>query len=187
MTKVGTWRRGTFIAAMSRMNVQSDTQTQLATRVELKQQRTGINAMRRVVPTKLKTARLEGYGYPKSALAGAFQLMGPCGTSLRIISNGAEHPDAHGWEHVSVSTERRCPNWEEMCFIKDLFWEENELVIQYHVPKEDHINNHPYVLHLWKDTHFPHPRMPPANQVGIKGLSHEESRKLGRRMYRKET
>lgn len=25
------------------------------------------------------------------------------------------------WEHVSVSLKHRCPNWEEMCMIKDLF------------------------------------------------------------------
>src|SRR5690349_6482303 len=29
-----------------------------------------------------------------------------------------------GWEHVSISipSEDRCPTWEEMCFVKDLFW-----------------------------------------------------------------
>ena len=28
-----------------------------------------------------------------------------------------------GWEHVSVSLARRCPTWEEMCMVKDIFWE----------------------------------------------------------------
>ena len=29
-----------------------------------------------------------------------------------------------GWEHVSVSLARRCPTWEEMCMVKDIFWGE---------------------------------------------------------------
>ncbi len=60
--------------------------------------------------------------------------------------------DGDGWEHVSVSIpgQRRCPPWEEMCRIKDLFWDEGDLVIQYHPPKSDYVNNHPYTLHLWR-------------------------------------
>lgn len=55
-----------------------------------------------------------------------------------------------GWEHVSVSLPNRCPNWQEMSYIKDLFWDEEDCVIQFHVPKSQHVNNHPYCLHLWK-------------------------------------
>ena len=58
--------------------------------------------------------------------------------------------DGEGWEHVSVSLEHRCPTWEEMCFIKDLFWGDEDCVIQYHPPKSEYVNNHSYCLHLWK-------------------------------------
>lgn len=68
--------------------------------------------------------------------------------------------DGLGWEHVSISVKRavksdfvqmqRTPTWEEMCKIKDLFWGENDVVIQYHPAKKDYINMHPYVLHLWR-------------------------------------
>lgn len=61
-----------------------------------------------------------------------------------IISDGL------GWEHVSVSRKDRTPTWEEMCFIKNLVFEEDETVIQYHPAKKDYINVHPYCLHLWK-------------------------------------
>lgn len=54
------------------------------------------------------------------------------------------------WDHVSVSLPSRCPNWREMSYVKDLFWDENEVVMQLHVAKKDHINVHPYCLHLWK-------------------------------------
>lgn len=55
-----------------------------------------------------------------------------------------------GWDHVSVSLPSRCPNWREMSYIKSLFWEENEVVMQLHVATEHHINIHPFCLHLWK-------------------------------------
>ena len=58
--------------------------------------------------------------------------------------------DGYEWEHVSVSTNKRCPNWHEMCMIKDLFWDEEDCVIQYHPPKSKYINNNPHVLHLWR-------------------------------------
>ena len=71
------------------------------------------------------------------------------------------------WDHVSVSLETRCPTWEEMCWIKNLFWNENETVIQYHPAKKDYVNNHEYCLHLWKPQKHTIP-IPPANFVGIK-------------------
>lgn len=58
--------------------------------------------------------------------------------------------DGEGWEHVSVSLKDRTPSWKEMCFIKDLFWEEDECVLQFHPPKKEYINHHDYCLHLWK-------------------------------------
>lgn len=64
--------------------------------------------------------------------------------------------DGMGWQHVSVSVgelrkqPHRCPNWEEMCFIKNLFWTDDETVVQYHPAKENYRNIHNFVLHLWK-------------------------------------
>lgn len=64
--------------------------------------------------------------------------------------------DGMGWEHVSVSlftkkhAVQRCPTWEEMCWIKDMFWDEDDCVIQYHPAKSEYVNLHPFVLHLWK-------------------------------------
>ena len=55
-----------------------------------------------------------------------------------------------GWEHVSVSFAGRTPTWEEMCKVKDTFWNDNECVIQYHPAKSEYVNNYPYCLHLWK-------------------------------------
>jgi len=61
-----------------------------------------------------------------------------------IVSNGG------GWEHVSVSTAERCPRWEEMQAIKEIFFHDDEVVMQLHPAKKDYVNNHPYCLHLWR-------------------------------------
>lgn len=58
--------------------------------------------------------------------------------------------DQEGWEHVSVSLRARCPTWDEMCFIKDVFWDDEETVVQFHPPKSEYVNHHKFCLHLWK-------------------------------------
>jgi hypothetical protein len=75
--------------------------------------------------------------------------------------------DGDNWEHVSVSLmkEKRCPTWEEMCYIKSLFWSEDDCVIQYHPSKENYVNVHNYCLHLWKPISGSIPT-PPSYMIG---------------------
>ena len=75
--------------------------------------------------------------------------------------------DGMGWEHVSVSFPNRCPTWGEMCIVKDIFWDEEDMVVQYHPPKSDYVNCHPYTLHLWRSTDQEIPA-PPSIMVGPK-------------------
>lgn len=58
--------------------------------------------------------------------------------------------DGLGWEHVSVSFLDRCPTWEEMCLIKNIFWGDDDLVVQFHPRKSEYVNVHPHCLHLWR-------------------------------------
>jgi hypothetical protein len=93
--------------------------------------------------------------------------------------------DGRSWEHVSVSVwpprsrqrpgkptpkrpDPRVPTWEEMCWIKDLFWDVEERVVQYHPPKSEYVNTHPAVLHLWKPVDQEMPA-PPPELVGVLG------------------
>ena len=71
-----------------------------------------------------------------------------------------------GWEHVSVSTPKRCPTWEEMCFFKDIFWTPTEACVQYHPAKHEYINMHKYCLHIWRpiDEKLP---IPDKSMVGV--------------------
>lgn len=81
--------------------------------------------------------------------------------------------DGEGWEHVSVrmvekaTGKDRTPTWAEMCRIKDLFWDDQDCVIQYHPPRSEYVNNHPHVLHLWRpvDKEIP---LPDSILVGFK-------------------
>lgn len=78
--------------------------------------------------------------------------------NLRVMASTGD--DIVKWEHVSVSCENRCPTWEEMDYIKNLFWGDEETVMQLHVPRSEHKNYHPYCLHLWKPTTIEIPRPP---------------------------
>src|ERR1700748_2266234 len=64
--------------------------------------------------------------------------------------------DGMGWEHVSITIGKvneqatRNPTWDEMCWVKNQFWNEEECVVQYHPPKSEYVSCHPFCLHLWK-------------------------------------
>lgn len=96
---------------------------------------------------------------------GAFFIpMQQTGRHLKVVSS-----DGGGWEHVSVSLHDRTPTWEEMCYIKDLFWNPSEAVMQLHPPETEYVNNMRYCLHLWRPTDATVP-LPPQYMVGIKSL-----------------
>lgn len=80
-----------------------------------------------------------------------------------ICSDGCE------WEHVSVSLPDRCPTWDEMCYIKSLFWAPYEAVMQLHPPESQYVNNVSTCLHLWKPVAALIP-LPPKWMVGVKDL-----------------
>jgi hypothetical protein len=84
------------------------------------------------------------------------------GVELRVIAS-----DGGGWDHVSVSLPDRCPTWNEMRFIKDIFWGPEEAVMQLHPPQSEYVNCHPFCLHMWKPQNADIPA-PPTWMVGIK-------------------
>jgi hypothetical protein len=80
-----------------------------------------------------------------------------CGKAhLKVIAS-----DGGGWDHVSVSLPGRCPTWDEMEFIKRTFFRDDETAMQLHVPASEHIDIHPYCLHIWRPHDMPIP-LPPS-------------------------
>ena len=59
-----------------------------------------------------------------------------------------------GWDHVSVHCSSGgqdfTPFWEDMCYVKALFFRPSDTVVQYHPPTSKYINNHKHTLHLWR-------------------------------------
>ena len=76
-----------------------------------------------------------------------------------------------GWDHVSVSYPNRCPTWDEMQQVKEMFFDDTECVVQYHPTRSQYVNNHPYCLHIWK------PRMEiiPTPPTWMAGAKHGQS------------
>ena len=94
---------------------------------------------------------------------GAFFIGSPePGWTLALICS-----DDEGWEHVSVRAvndagRSRTPSWKEMCWAKDVCWDAEDEVIQFHPRRSEYVNCHPHVLHLWRSTSVPIPRPEPA-------------------------
>lgn len=108
---------------------------------------------------------------------GAFQIPHPKISNYTLNCIVA---DGEGWDHVSVTVTslvkkvERCPTWEEMCFVKSLFWEDEESVMQLHPPKSQWVNNHPYCLHMWRPQSDNIP-LPPSIMVGFKSINTTEN------------
>ena len=98
--------------------------------------------------------------------------------NLVVIASDGKDWQAAGlsgvpWEHVSVhvySGKRQfTPTWIEMCAVKDVFWDADDVVVQFHPAKSNYVNNHANTLHLWKPIGVELP-IPPTETVGNKEL-----------------
>ena len=90
------------------------------------------------------------YGDPYNGAA----IMRTATGAVRILFS-----DGEGWDHVSVSRTDRCPTWDEMCAVKERFFDPEDVVVQLHPARSKYVNVHNYCLHLWRlqDGEFPLP------------------------------
>lgn len=103
---------------------------------------------------------VELYGSTGDDRGGAFLVPSPLDkANMRVIASADG-----GWDHVSVSRANRCPNWQEMEYVKRLFFKDDETAMQLHVPVSDHISVAHNCLHLWRPLTQPIP-MPPKIMV----------------------
>jgi hypothetical protein len=104
------------------------------------------------------------HGWAGDHTCGAFRLKSPTdGAELLVLASTGS-----GWDHCSVTRGGRqggrCPNWTEMEYVKRMFFEDNELAVQFHLPVDEHINLHPNCLHLWRSQEFEF-GLPPREMV----------------------
>jgi len=93
---------------------------------------------------------------------GAFFIRSPDPRERAPLKVIADDGSQSGWEHASVSLPHRCPTWAEMARIKDLFWDDADAVLQFHPPRAEYVDLHPYCLHLWRPVGGEFPRPPRA-------------------------
>jgi len=55
-----------------------------------------------------------------------------------------------GWNHISVSLANRTPTWDEMAYIKKVFFDDEDLCVQIHPKKSQYVNYHEHCLHIWQ-------------------------------------
>lgn len=108
--------------------------------------------MKNLLNEEINTHRVEFMGMLGDDKCGAFKIKYN-NIFLNIIA-----ADNHGWEHVSISIVNfegnqieRCPKWHEMKYVKELFFNDDETVIQIHPPVSDNVSINDYVLHLWRN------------------------------------
>ena len=105
--------------------------------------------MRDKFPKHVESTRVCAGQFASNAgdMFGMFFLRSPSMANIQVmVCDGLET----GWDHVSVSLSKRCPTWDEMCWVKNLFFRPDEAVIQIHPPADQYVNDHPHCLHLWR-------------------------------------
>lgn len=113
----------------------------------------------------------EPVGNPESEPA-AFLMDSPFDqvVSLFVLSGRLQ-----GWEYCQVTAPERCPTWDEMKAVKDLFWDAEDCCLQLHPPQSRYINKSVFSLWVWRPTDSEIPQPPlhresnkPHNTKGLK-------------------
>jgi hypothetical protein len=106
------------------------------------------------VPNERRVRRGTGASSEADGNNGWFVMDSPKQRGRRLLIVAS---DGLGWEHVSVHASEgpdrsMTPTWAEMCFVKDVFWDDEDVVMQLHPRKSEYVNFHAHTLHLWRPT-----------------------------------
>jgi len=118
--------------------------------------------MKKVFPPNIEKFRVTygRFGSTKFDGFNGFFFIPYAGEILKVMMS-----DMMGWDHVSVSYENRIPGWKELHWVKRLFWDDEETVIQIHPPESRYINRCEYCLHLWRNQNQ-EIELPPREMIG---------------------
>lgn len=109
--------------------------------------------MKSILAPEIERGRIAGES--NAGPYGAFSVVHPeTGRRLQVVASDGrdwieEGLPGDAWGHVSVSSTFGTPTWAEMCWIKGMFFESKEDVLQYHPAKSKYVNIHAHCLHLW--------------------------------------
>lgn len=65
-----------------------------------------------------------------------------------VIVTVAEH-DGVEWIHASIAWARHMPSYDDLVLLHSAVWARRGYAYQVFVPEPEHVNIHPYALHLW--------------------------------------
>lgn len=68
---------------------------------------------------------------------------------LRILASVDPAMDGT-WYHVSFSLPDRIPSYEDMLAVRRTMFRPDVTVLQIFPPADQHVNEHPFTLHLWQ-------------------------------------
>ncbi len=87
---------------------------------------------------------LRSYDFPSPHMKGG---------RLQVIAS-TDRANEGALEHVSIKgytrTAHYTPSWDEMCYIKDMFFDPEQVVIQLHPKRSAYVNVSENTLHLWR-------------------------------------
>jgi hypothetical protein len=66
-----------------------------------------------------------------------------------LIVTACREADGHLWVHLSLAGRDRVPTWPELVEARDWLLGPEARAIQVLPPASEHVNLHPYCLHLW--------------------------------------
>lgn len=69
--------------------------------------------------------------------------------NFSVIASVNKYSDGNHWLHVSFALKDRMPTYDDICYFKRWLIGPDRKAIQVHAPESQHVNTHPYCLHLW--------------------------------------
>ncbi len=70
-------------------------------------------------------------------------------SGLRVLFSVSRERDGKAWMHVSCSRMDKLPSWKDLIHVKRVFVGPQRKAIQVLPAEDEHVNIHPYCLHLW--------------------------------------
>jgi hypothetical protein len=68
---------------------------------------------------------------------------------LTLIVTACREKDGRMWVHLSMAGRDRLPTWPELVEARDWLLGSAALALQVIPPRDEHVNLHPFCLHLW--------------------------------------
>lgn len=93
--------------------------------------------IRKVIGFKVVQQKIDGFMYRSES------------RGLVVIQSLQEELDGKIWMHTSYSRKSRMPTYQDTVFIKENFIGDDVKAIMIFPRKSEHVNIHPYCLHLW--------------------------------------